>query len=82
MVLWTEFTHLSLDTGVVADLIEGVGRDTWFDCCGGDVQHLAGESADLAHCVLAGGIEKDDFGAMEAQFSFGNARIGPVWMPD
>lgn len=62
----------------MADLIEEVCRHTRPHCRGGDIQDFARQPADLAHSVLAFGIEEVDFGAIQALFSSRNARLVPV----
>ena len=75
--------HVALNAGLVHDLVDLVGRDAGPHGSRGNVEHLAGQAADLAHALLCLGVELLDLvGADEGPAGLGDAIFGVVGVGD
>jgi hypothetical protein len=75
--------HVSLNAGLVHNIVNLVRRDARPNGSRCDVQHLSRQPAHLAHAVLGLGIQLGDLvGPDECPAEFGNAIFGVVGMRD
>lgn len=70
--------HISFHTGFVAHLVKVVCGDAWLELRSRDIQNLASQSTNLAHRILALGVQNIDFESIEAILARWYSRLGPV----